>query len=259
MLTSTFIHVPGIGRTTERRIWELGVSDWDRFLEVHPELAVSDAKKALMVPVIGESVDRLAARDSAYFARMLPSGEHWRAVTAFPRLAYLDIETTGCGHDDEITVIGLYDGVEMSSFIRGRNLDEFPEAVSRFETLVTFFGSGFDLPVIRRCFPGIPLPHLHVDLCFTLRKLGLGGGLKSIEGQLGISRRPGAEGLSGYDAVRLWHEYRRGSSEALDLLLLYNEEDVMNMKYLLSYACGELAEEYGPFSKNNKHGIIKVT
>lgn len=243
MLTSTFIHVQGVGYTTERRIWEMGAQTWEQFLDMHPMLPLADAKKALILPRVEESISSLAERDYAFFARTLPSKEHWRAVSEFGgELAYLDIETTGCGWNDQITVIGLYDGFDMQTFIRGKNMDEFPAAVSNFKMLATFFGSGFDLPFIRRTFPDLKLDQLHVDLCFLLRRLGLTGGLKRIEGKLGVMRCPETEGLDGWDAVRLWREYRRGSDEALELLLLYNKEDVINMKALLEYGCDGLAK-----------------
>ena len=220
----------------------MGAHTWERFLNLYPDLKLPEHKKSLILPMIEESIDRLADRDHAFFSKVIPSKEHWRALSDFgDELAYLDIETTGCGRDDQITIIGLYDGYDMRTFTRGVDLDEFPAAVSRHKMLVTFFGSGFDLPVIRRTFPGITLDQLHVDLCFLLRRLKLTGGLKHIEEQLGIRRRPETEGLDGLDAVRLWHEYRRGSREALDLLMLYNKEDVMNMEFLLNHACSILA------------------
>ena len=247
MLTSTFIHVPGIGYVTERNIWEMGALTWAHFLDLHPKLSLSRAKKALILPRVQESISRLAAGDHAFFARTLPAKEHWRSVGEFgSEIAYLDIETTGCGLYDQITVIGLYDGRDMRAFVRDVNLREFPAAVSKFKILVTFFGSAFDLPFIRRAFPNLRLDQLHVDLCFLLRRLGLTGGLKRIEDQLGIARRPEVDGLNGFDAVRLWNEYRRGSDEALELLLLYNEEDVMNMEDLLAYGCAELAKKFRP-------------
>ncbi|HUV03694.1 MAG TPA: ribonuclease H-like domain-containing protein [Armatimonadota bacterium] len=242
MLTSTFVHVQGVGYATERRIWEMGVLSWEHFLDTHRELPLSERKKALIVPRMEESIIRLAQRDHAFFARTLPAKDQWRAISEFGNeVAYLDIETTGCGWDNEITVVGLYDGYNMHTFIRGINLDEFPSAISNFRILVTFFGSGFDLPFIRRTFPQLKLDQLHVDLCFLLRRLGLTGGLKYVERQLGIGRRPEVEGLDGFDAVRLWKEYRRGSREALDLLLTYNKEDVMNMEALLAHGCAEMA------------------
>ena len=128
----------------------------------------------------------------------------------------------------------------MKTFIQGVNMDEFPAEIARYKMLVTFFGSGFDLPFIRRTFPDLRMDQLHVDLCHLLRRIGLTGGLKSIETKLGVKRIPETEGLSGFDAVRLWHQYRRGSQEALELLLLYNKEDVINMEALLRHGCSEL-------------------
>ena len=243
MLTSTFVHVPGIGYGTERKIWESGVFNWKQYMDLHDDLDISTNKKALMLPRVEESIGKLAEGDFAYFSRTLASKDHWRALSEFGgHLGYLDIETTGCNWNDQITVIGLYDGYEMRSFVQGINMDEFPTAISKCKMLVTFFGSGFDIPFIRRVFPDLRLDQLHIDLCHLMRRIGLTGGLKRIEGQLGIHRRPEAEGMDGFDAVRLWHEYRRGSREALDLLLLYNEEDVMNMEMLLAYGCRELTK-----------------
>ncbi len=33
MLTSTFVHLKGIGSSTERRLWEEGIADWTAFRE----------------------------------------------------------------------------------------------------------------------------------------------------------------------------------------------------------------------------------
>lgn len=52
--------------------------------------------------------------------------------------------------------------------------------------MITFNGGPFDLPFIRRQFPGIKLPPAHIDLRFFLRQLGLRGGLKAIERRLGL-------------------------------------------------------------------------
>ncbi|MHB1000290.1 MAG: ribonuclease H-like domain-containing protein [Armatimonadota bacterium] len=248
MLKSTFIHVPGIGYSTECKIWSLGALTWDDYLDMHSDIKLPAGKKSLILPRVEESVKKLSEDDYAYFSRVLPSKDHWRAVSSFGAkgdIAYLDIETTGCGYYDEITVIGLYNGYEMKSFVKGINLNDFPSAISSTKMIVTFFGSGFDLPFISRVFPDIKFNQLHVDLCFFLRRIGLTGGLKSIEENVGIKRCPEAEGLSGFDAVRMWNEYRRGSREALDLLLLYNKEDVVNMEFLLAHGCREIVKSLG--------------
>jgi uncharacterized protein YprB with RNaseH-like and TPR domain len=108
--------------------------------------------------------------------------------------------------------------------------------------LVTFFGTGFDLPMLSRRFPDLAFDQLHVDLCHALRRLGYRGGLKKVEVDLGLVRAPETRGLSGWDAVRLWREHRAGSREALELLLAYNREDVLNMRELLAIAYNGLRE-----------------
>ena len=105
---------------------------------------------------------------------------------------------------------------------------------------VTFFGSCFDLPFLRRRFPSLAFDQLHADLCWALRRLGLTGGLKQIETALHIPRSPETRGLDGWDAVRLWREWEAGSREALALLKRYNEEDVCNLETLLRHAYREL-------------------
>jgi uncharacterized protein YprB with RNaseH-like and TPR domain len=76
-----------------------------------------------------------------------------------------------------------------------------------------------------------------------LRRLGLSGGLKSIERQVGIQRSRETAGLSGWDAVRLWREWRRGSEEAREVLLRYNAEDVVNMVPLADLAYTGLTQQ----------------
>ena len=236
MLESTFIHAQGIGPTTERRLWDAGAEDWNSYLaEPSRGWPLTAAQRALLNPVVEQSIAHLADENFAWFARMLPAAEHWRAVPAFGhRLAFVDIETNGGMRPEDLTVVGVYDGYRMRQYVKGVNLDAAPEALEDAAVLVTFFGTGFDLPFLRRAFPDMELPQLHVDLCFVLRKLGYRGGLKSIETQMGIHRSSATTGLSGWDAVRLWEEYRRGRQASLDTLLAYNAEDVRNMSDLLS-------------------------
>jgi hypothetical protein len=247
MLTRTFIHLQGVGYATEARLWQEGAQDWERFLQDPEALRLPRPRLRRWAEEISESVTRLDAGDHAYFASRLASRDQWRAWPEFAdRAAFLDIETTGASTFDAVTVIGLYDGKEMRQFVRGRNLTDFPAAIRRHSLLVTFFGTGFDLPVLRRAFPHVPFDHLHVDLCFLLKRLGHSGGLKRVEEQLGIQRSAKTRGLSGWDAVRLWNEYRHGSWEALSLLLQYNEEDVVHMQRLLEFGYRELVSRTWP-------------
>ena len=95
----------------------------------------------------------------------------WRTYDAFKNNAvYLDIETTGYYQDiDEITVIGIYDGKDVQTFVNGINLNDFEIAIARYDLVITFNGATFDLPFIRSSFPGISLPAAHIDLRFLLK------------------------------------------------------------------------------------------
>jgi uncharacterized protein len=241
MLTSTFIHTQGIGHKTERAIWQSGLTTWDDFLAGHVACPLSQRQRELLVPTVEESVTRFAADDYSYFAKALPSGEQWRAYDVYgSRAAYIDIETLGMGSDDVITVIGLYNGKETKSFVKGFNLEAFADEISKYALILTYSGASFDLPHIRRAFPGLHLDQMHIDLCPTLRKIGLRGGLKHIEDAVGLKRPAEVEGMSGWDAVRLWNEWEWGSRESLDLLLAYNACDVINLKPLAEQAYASL-------------------
>ena len=245
LLEATYIHAQGIGRTTEQRLWEAGARDWDAYLAVpDTDWPLTRAQRSLLTPLVEESKTRLEAEDFVWFAECLSTSEHWRAVPAFGhRLAFVDIETTGGMEPDDLTVVGVYDGYRMRQYVKGQNLQEFPESLEEAAILVTFFGTGFDIPFLKRAFPQLPMPQMHIDLCFLLKKLGYRGGLKSIEQQMGIQRSGATTGLSGWDAVRLWQEYRRGRKGSLDTLLAYNAEDVRNMSDLLAEGYRRMARK----------------
>ncbi len=76
---------------------------------------------------------------------------------------------------------------------------------------------------------------VHLDLRYLLKELGLSGGLKNIELQLGITRPDEVAGVDGYEAVRLWRRYKQGNLEALETLIKYNIEDIVNLKFLLEH------------------------
>ncbi len=249
MLTATFLHAPGVGPATEQELWSGGIRTWQEFLD-NAHRAPARHREALTVTV-EDSLRALQDARADYFSQALPKKEHWRAASHFPRLGFLDIETNGGMAPNSVTVIGLSDGHETKFYVKGRNLAEFAYDCQDFDGFVTFFGTGFDVPFLKRRFPVLErvfADRLHIDLCPLLKRLGHRGGLKKIEAALGIARVPEAEGLSGMDAVRLWRVYRRGgrdSDDALRLLLAYNREDVENMKTLLEYAVPRLTAQAG--------------
>ena len=182
-------------------------------------------------------------RDNIRFFRdRLPVAALWRVYEDFKKSAvYLDIETSGYYHGiDEITVIGIYDGQTVRSFVQGINLDEFELAIAPYELIITFNGSQFDLPFIRRQFPNIALPPAHIDLRFFLRKLGYRGGLKTIEKSIGLFRNAAIAGMDGYDAVLLWNAYQCGDESALERLILYNTADIVDLEPLMERGYREM-------------------
>ena len=251
MLTATFIHAPGVGPATEQSLWAQGATSWETYLDRADALHLSPRHRDALRGTVEGSVAALEDARADYFAHALPRREHWRAVSRFPRIGFLDIETDGGMSADSITVIGLYDGCETHFYVKGENLAQFAYEAQDYDGFVTFFGTGFDLPFLKRRFPvleSVFADRFHVDLCPLLKRLGHTGGLKRIESALHIARVPETDGLGGMDAVRLWRAYRRGGAgadEARRLLLAYNKEDVVNMETLLRYALPRLQARAG--------------
>jgi uncharacterized protein YprB with RNaseH-like and TPR domain len=235
MLTSTYIHMPKIGATVEKRIWSSGIRTWDDFLDRKDELSIQRSKMEMILPGIEDSKERLLSGDFEYFARSVPKSEHWRAFREFSgKVAYVDIETTGLSPtSSHITVIGIYDGKDAKTYIKGIDLEDVVEEFEKYEFLVTFNGARFDLPFIKREFPQVEFNQLHADLMYPLRRISLTGGLKKIEVELGITRSEDTVGISGFDAVRLWKQYEKGDQDALELLLEYNREDIVNLETIM--------------------------
>ncbi len=140
-------------------------------------------------------------------------------------------------------MVGLYDGKDFQCLVKGDNLENFRDIISNYSMIVTFFGSGFDLPMLTKRFPGLKFDQLHIDLCPTLRRVGIRGGLKKIEKEIGISRGDELEGLNGYDAILLWQRYQRNRDDsALEKLIAYNREDVVNLEKLAEIAFEKLKD-----------------
>ncbi len=238
MLKRTFIHLTSVGPATEAHLWREGVSCWDEFLAASRVRGIGAQRLALLQAELAESL--LQLDNPGYFGQRLPSPEMWRLYRHYRQgAAFLDIETSGAAWPElTVTVVGLYDGREFQQFVWGENLNDFRYIIDEYDLLVTFNGLQFDVPVLRACFPGLRLPPVHIDLRFVLARLGYKGGLKRIEPQLGVQRPPDLEGLDGYDAVLLWERAQQGDPRALDLLLRYNREDVINLEYLMEKAYG---------------------
>lgn len=244
LLRRTFVFLPGIGPAREAMLWRRGVDSWALYRALDKLPGIRPRMKEEHDGVLALAEERMG-RDAGFFARLLPSNEHWRAYDAFAEgAAYIDIETTG-DRQNAVTVVGVRLRGESRTFVRGRDYD--PDVVAEFvedaTCLVTFNGNSFDLPVLENdgvTFPGVP----RVDLRQVFARCGYTGGLKKIEETLGLAREGAVAGLSGWDAVKLWRKWEdKGDAAALDTLLAYNIADFENLEPLARYACSRLERE----------------
>ncbi len=234
MIKSTFTILEGIGRKTEKRLWAQGIKSWEYFLESPYIERLSQIKKKAYDRQLLEANTQIENLNVHYFLQFLEKRQHWRLFDSFGDHAiYLDIETTGGSpKDGELTVVGISNGKEVKAFVQGINLtaENLEEAFYGAKMLVTFYGSVFDIPFLRYKFPHLDFNLPNFDLCFAARRLGLKGGLKSVETQVGIQRDAGVSWMNGWDAVMMWQAYYMlGREDALDLLLKYNREDTQNL------------------------------
>ena len=232
----------------EYSLWQNGCRNWRDLYDGLDRFTYGEVERSVVKKSLDRSFKALEDRDGSYFRKGLGVKEAWRGYPEFKdSCVYLDIETDGGRSGASVTTIGLYDGVEFKCLIKGKNMDEFPEIIKQYGMIVTFFGASFDLPMLEKRFFGLKFHQLHLDLCPTLHRLGLKGGLKKIEKELGISRGDDTDGLNGLDAIRLWRMYSlKGDEEALETLIAYNREDVVNMEYLANYAYSNLRKHTLP-------------
>ena len=240
MLQHTFVHLPGLGPSTERRLWAAGILTWDDFLSAKEPL--TSVKMPLWRATLETSKERLAAGDADWFGDRLPPAEAWRLFFDFrDALACVDIETDGTPQN-EITAVSFYDAREtVRTYANGHNLQDFTTDIRQSKVLVTFNGRCFDAPVLKSHL-GAVLPEAHIDLRSVLCGIGVKGGLKKCEERYGVNRGD-LTGADGYFAVILWREYSRSGDPALlETLLAYNAADVLALPVLLAHAINELLD-----------------
>jgi uncharacterized protein YprB with RNaseH-like and TPR domain/predicted nuclease with RNAse H fold len=260
MLERTFIHIPGIGRRTERELWQAGIDSWDEFADFFTRpAAISTGLRRRLETYIPQSIDAVQRKDAAFFSRLSRLGEAWRLFPEFAdRCVFLDIETTGLSPVfDTVTMVGLYDGHRYETFIHGQNLPDLPARLKKYSLVVTFNGAGFDLRFLKLAFKNLELPPIHIDLRWVTRRLGYRGGLKSIEREFGINRDAAVDDVDGYEATVLWSRYLRGDRAALRQLVAYNSEDVVHLKAIMEMSYDKLARQVSGARGRKKefHGV----
>lgn len=250
MIKNTFCILNGIGERLERRLWKQGILTWEDFIQRDVIDLINPERKVFYDSFLKDASTELEIRNSPYFAKTIKRREHWRLYNVFKGDALcLDIETNGFvpNKGGYVTVVGLYDGYDWRYLIAGENLtsENLNRELSGYKYLITYYGSYFDIPFLQRLFPDVRFEIPHFDLCFAARKLGFKGGLKRLESELGIVRDSSVQGMDGYDAVRLWEFARRGSKEALELLITYNKEDTVNLLEIAECLYAKLRESTG--------------
>ena len=246
MIKNTFQILERVAKAKELNLWHEGIDCWDTFLTTDDIKGISKTKKKYFNRQINNAKKALYNSDAAYFTNKIPTTETWRLYDFFKEdTVFLDIEADGLAGDADITVIGLYDGISTKTMIKGINLDFniLRNELKKYKLIVTFNGASFDLPFIKKRYDILPYTP-HIDLKNTCARLNFTGGLKEIEKDFDIKRSNIIEKFSGGDPLTLWKMYKStGDDYYLNLLVEYNEEDVINLKKILNYCYNKLSEE----------------
>ncbi len=242
-IENSFIPVRGVGEATERKLWRRGITHWEEF----EHGVVGETTSERIQSFIDDASAALSNGDASFFANTVPGQHQWRLYENFDTDAcFFDIETTGLSHhSDAVTTVSIHQGESTRTFVNdddpvvGEMLtrEAIEETINNAPLLVTFNGKRFDVPFLETALD-IEIDRPHVDLMYPCKQLGLSGGLKPIERELGIDR--GEKDITGQDAVRLWREYERGDEDALTTLVSYNRDDTVNLKRVMDHVATEL-------------------
>ena len=235
LLRRSFLHLPRISAAKEARLWAQGISDWTDLIRHTPlQLDLYRGGASALQSAIEASEEAFAKRDIEYFTRRLPKREFYRIAASFPECcAFLDIETTGLSsYYDQVTLVGWSLGSTYTVLVDPRQIVQLEHELHEHPIIVTFNGSLFDLPFLTKRFR-TDWSHLcHVDLRYLAKRVGLTGGQKKIEQEIGLTRDESLRAITGAEAVSLWFDYKEGDLNALRELVRYNHADIEGMKFL---------------------------
>ena len=234
MLKSTFQHLKGVGKKSEKALWAKGFKTWEDYAaSILEQCYLFDAPVG--ISALEESIAAYEHGNMAFFANALPTAEYYRVALEFPReVLFLDIETTGLSvYYDIITVVGWSLDKNYGVYINGQNETQLRTELAKAKVIVTFNGTLFDLKFMQKYFHSLTIPPIHIDLRFFAKRVGLSGGQKAVEQEIGFKREFEIEDMQGEAAPILWHKYRRGELESLKRLIQYNHNDIEGMKWIL--------------------------
>jgi len=237
MIRNSFIFIPKIGKKTETGLWKRDILTWDDLAREMGSVYREKRRQDLIMKYLSDAEMALATQDIGFFARHLPENEHWRLYREYrKKTVFLDIETTGLSpYYDAITVIGCHDSNGTRIFLKDTNMDAFEDYLAKFSVIVTFNGKVFDVPFIRKFFPEISVPPVHIDLRYLLKSIGFSGPLKKIERAVGLVRDESIREIDGRQAVVLWNRFVRGDDQAIQDLVRYNIADTTGLRNLMDF------------------------
>ncbi|MGV3622903.1 MAG: ribonuclease H-like domain-containing protein [Archangium sp.] len=241
-LERTFQLIKGVGPWRERDLWARGIFTWGDFERAASQSVVmSETLDTHLLEAIAFAREALDDNHLTRLSKLVPAKEHWRLYGHFAEhAAFFDIEADG---DDQPTVVGVMDGEGIATFRRGHSLQQLPPRLAKSPIWVSFNGSVYDEPALRKVFDDFPRPIVHIDLRFLIRHAKLRGGLKGVEDAIGLGRSPHLRGVKGLDAIRLWREFNfSGDRNALRLLTEYNLYDAINLRSVLEWTLWRTAE-----------------
>ena len=253
LLRRSFLHLPGITAAKEARLWAEGVSDWvDLILHTPVQLDLYRKVGSALQSAVEASEEALANRDIAFFARRLPKREFYRIAASFPECcAFLDIESTGLSpYYDQVTLVGWSVCSRYSVLIDPAQIGQLESDLHEHSIIVTFNGSLFDLPFLAKRFKTDWSGLCHIDLRYLSKRVGLTGGQKKIELEIGLAREGSLDGVSGAEAASLWFDYKEGDLNALRKLVRYNHADIEGMKFLFEEAIRRVVPQVGTLASN---------
>ena len=236
MIRNSFIFLEKVSKKKEQNILKQGIKDWNGFLQTKKIKGISNRSKSYFDRKIKEAKLFLLKDSPSYFINKLPKKEMWRLYSYFKDdCCFLDIEIDSYG---KVILVGISNHFETKHFVKGINLDLVENELSKYKIIVTFNGSSFDLPKLKKM--DIEINLAHIDLKPLCINLNLKGGLKEVEKILNLKRPSHLHG----NPVQLWKAFHAsGDQEYFNLLLEYNREDCENLIEIMDYVYKEMSNK----------------